>query len=148
MNIGKKYWDSFVKMMGYCAILFTVLSLAFSQIVQVKYLHMMLAVAIPIHLFSFFTFELKLFSRHLWVRRFIVIGFSMLTMVVVNLVFNSFRPSRELLIALGILLALYIPLMVLIYYISDKIEKRNLELINQRLADENVQDGEERRDAK
>ena len=103
---------------------------------------MMLAVAIPIHLFSFFTFELRLFSRHLWVRRFIVIGFSMLTMVVVNLVFNSFRPSRELLIALGILLALYIPLMVLIYYISDKIEKRNLELINQRLADENVQDGE------
>ena len=137
MNIGRKYWNSFIKMMGYCAILFTVLSLAFSQIVQVKYLHMMLAVAIPIHLFSFFTAELRLFSRHLWVRRFITIGFSMFSMIFVNLAFNGFRPSRELLIALGVLLALYIPLMVLIYYILDKIEKRNLEIINQRLADEN-----------
>ena len=140
MNIGKKYWDSFVKMMGYCAILFTVLSLVFSQIVQVKYLHMMLAVAIPIHMFSFFTFELRLFSRHLWIRRFIAIGFSMFTMIFVNLTFNGFRPSRELLIALGVLLALYIPFMVLIYYILDKIEKRNLEIINQKLADENAQD--------
>ena len=137
MNIGRKYWDSFIKMMGLCAIFITIFSLAFPQIVQIKYFHLMLAVATPIHLFSFFTFELRLFSRHLWVRRFIAIGFSMLTMIVMNLVFNSFRPSRELLIALGVLLALYIPLMILIYYISDKIEKRNLELINQRLADEN-----------
>ncbi len=137
MSIGRKYWDSFIKMMGLCAIFITIFSLAFPQIVQIKYFHLMLAVAIPIHLFSFFTFELRLFSRHLWVRRFIAIGFSMLTMIMMNLVFNSFRPSRELLIALGVLLALYIPLMILIYYISDKIEKRNLELINQRLADEN-----------
>ena len=137
MKIGRKYWDSFIKMMGLCAIFITIFSLAFPQIVQIKYFHLMLAVTTPIHLFSFFTFELRLFSRHLWVRRFIAIGFSMLTMIVANLVFNSFRPSRELLIALGVLLALYIPLMILIYYISDKIEKRNLELINQRLADEN-----------
>ena len=123
--------------MGLCAIFITILSLAFPQIVQINYFHLMLAVAIPIHLFSFFTAELKLFSRHLWVRRFIAIGFSILTMIMMNLVFNSFHPSRELLIALGVLLALYIPLMILIYYISDKIEKRNLELINQRLADEN-----------
>lgn len=141
MNIGKKYWDSFVKMMGYCAIFITIFSLAFPQIVQIKYFHLMLAVAIPIHLFSFFTFEFRLFSRHLWIRRFIAIGFSMFTMIFLNLVFNSFRPSRELLIALGVLLALYIPLMILIYYISDKIEKRNLEIINQKLADENAQDG-------
>ena len=140
MNIGRKYWNSFIKMMGYCAIFITVFSLAFPQIVQIKYFHLMLAVAIPIHLFSFFTFELRLFSRHLWVRRFVVIGFSMLTMVAVNLVFYRFRPSREFLIALGVLLALYIPSMILIYYVSDKIEKRNLEIINQRLADENAQD--------
>ena len=137
MNIGRKYWDSFIKMTGLCAIFITIFSLAFPQIVQIKYFHLMLAVAIPIHLFSFFTFELRLFSRHLWIRRFIAIGFSMFTMIFVNLAFNRFRPSRELLIALGVLLALYIPLMVLIYYILDKIEKRNLELINQKLADEN-----------
>ncbi|MBQ7378267.1 MAG: hypothetical protein IJW70_01150 [Clostridia bacterium] len=137
MSLGRKYWDSFIKMMGFCALAFVIISLVFPQIVQVKYLHLMLAVAIPIHLFSYFTFELRLFSRHLWVRRFITIGFSMLTMGVVNLVFYEFRPSREFLIAFGILLALYIPLMALIYYVSDKIEKRNLELINQRLADEN-----------
>lgn len=140
MNIGKKYWNSFIKMMGYCAIFITIFSLAFPQIVQIKYFHLMLAVAIPIHLFSFFTFELRLFSRHLWVRRFVAIGFSMFSMIFVNLAFNGFRPSRELLIALGVLLVLYIPLMVLIYYILDKIEKRNLEIINQRLADENAQD--------
>lgn len=140
MNIGRKYWNSFIKMMGFCAIFITVFSLVFPQIVQIKYFHLMLAVAIPIHLFSFFTFELRLFSRHLWVRRFVVIGFGMLTMVAVNLVFYRFRPSREFLIALGVLLALYIPSMILIYYVSDKIEKRNLEIINQRLADENAQD--------
>ena len=66
--------------------------------------------------------------------------FCILTLAAVNLMFNRLRPSRELLIALGVLLALYIPLMVFIYYISDKIEKRNLELINQRLADESAKD--------
>lgn len=137
MNIRRKFWDSFLKAMGEIALCFTAFSLVFPTIIQVQDLYLMLAVVIPIHLFSFFTFELRLFSRHLWVRRFITIGFSMLTMAAVNLMFNRFRPSRELLIALSVLLALYIPLMVFIYYISDKIEKRNLELINQRLADEN-----------
>ena len=137
MNIRRKFWDSFLKAIGEIALCFTAFSLVFPTIIQVQDLYLMLAVVIPIHLFSFLTFELRLFSRHLWVRRFITIGFSMLTMAAVNLMFNRFRPSRELLIALGVLLALYIPLMVFIYYISDKIEKRNLELINQRLADEN-----------
>ena len=140
MNIRRKFWDSFLKAMGEIALCFTAFSLVFPTIIQVQDLYLMLAVVIPIHLFSFLTFELRLFSRHLWVRRFITIGFSMLTMAAVNLMFNRFRPSRELLIALGVLLALYIPLMVFIYYISDKIEKRNLELINQRLADESAKD--------
>lgn len=140
MNIRRKFWDSFLKAIGEIALCFTAFSLVFPTIIQVQDLYLMLAVVIPIHLFSFLTFELRLFSRHLWVRRFITIGFSMLTMAAVNLMFNRFRPSRELLIALGILLALYIPLMVFIYYISDKIEKRNLELINQRLADESAKD--------
>ena len=140
MNIRRKFWDSFLKAIGEIALCFTAFSLVFPTIIQVQDLYLMLAVVIPIHLFSFLTFELKLFSRHLWVRRFITIGFSMLTMAAVNLMFNRFRPSRELLSALGVLLALYIPLMVFIYYISDKIEKRNLELINQRLADESAKD--------
>ena len=140
MNIRRKFWDSFLKAIGEIALCFTAFSLVFPTIIQVQDLYLMLAVVIPIHLFSFLTFELRLFSRHLWVRRFITIGFSMLTMAAVNLMFNRFRPSRELLIALGVLLALYIPLMVFIYYISDKIEKRNLELINQRLADESAKD--------
>ena len=137
MNIRRKFWDSFLKAMGEIALCFTAFSLVFPTIIQVQDLYLILAVVIPIHLFSFLTFELRLFSRHLWVRRFITIGFSMLTMAAVNLIFNRLRPSRELLIALGVLLALYIPFMVFIYYVSDKIEKRNLELINQRLADEN-----------
>ena len=137
MNIRRKFWDSFLKAIGEIALCFTAFSLVFPTIIQVQDLYLMLAVVIPIHLFSFLTFELRLFSRHLWVRRFITIGFSMLTIAAVNLMFNRLRPSRELLIALGVLLALYIPLMVFIYYVSDKIEKRNLELINQRLADEN-----------
>lgn len=140
MNIRRKCWDSFLKAMGEIVLCFTAFSLVFPTIIQVQDLYLMLAVVIPIHLFSFFTFELRLFSRHLWVRRFITIGFSMLTIAAVNLIFNRLRPSRELLIALGVLLALYIPLMVFIYYVSDKIEKRNLELINQRLADESAKD--------
>ncbi len=137
MSIGRKYWDSFLKAMGEIALCFTAFSLIFPTIIQVQDLYLMLAVAIPIHLFSFFTFELRLFSRHLWVRRFIAIGFAVLIMIVMNLLFNDLRTDTKFLIAIGVLLVVYILLTVFIYYISDKIEQRNLEIINQRLADEN-----------
>lgn len=137
MNIGRKYLDSFMKTMGLLAIVFTAMSLIYPQSIQIRHLYLMSAISVPTNAFAFFTFELKLFSRHLWVRRFIAIGFGIISMLVVTYLFGYPRGDKRYFIVLGVLLMCYAVLTIFIYYISDKIEKRNLELINQRLADEN-----------
>ena len=52
------------------------------EIECIKHLYHMISVVIPVHLFSFFTFELKLFSKHIWIRRMVVIAFSLLVLFV------------------------------------------------------------------
>lgn len=140
MNIGRKYLDSFMRTMGVLAIIFTVMSLIYPQSIQIKHLYLMIAISIPTNAFAFFTFELRLFSRHLWIRRFIVIGFGILSMLVVTFIFGYPRGDSKYFVLLGVLLICYAVLTIFIHYISDKIEKRNLELINQRLADESAKE--------
>ena len=134
----RKCVRSFIEAMGLLAIIFTILSLVFPDEIQIRFLHLAVCVIFPIHLFSFFTFQLKLFSRHLWIRRVIVISFSASIMVVVNYIFGYFRFELDYLIILCIAILLFIVVTVFAYCIGDKIEQRNLNLINQKLDEKNA----------
>ena len=134
----RKCVRSFIEAMGILAIIFTILSLVFPDEIQIRFLHLAVCVIFPIHLFSFFTFQLKLFSRHLLIRRIIVISFSVSIMVVVNYIFGYFRFELDYLIVSFIAILLFIVVTVFAYCIGDKIEQRNLNLINQKLDEKNT----------
>ena len=131
----KKCARSFLESMGLLAIVFTILSLIFRDIMQIRIFHLTVCVLIPIHLFSFFTFQFKLFSKHIWIRRTIVMVFSACVMLTVNILFGFARFEANYIIIFSVLILLFILLSVFAYYIADKIELRNLEIINQKLAD-------------
>ncbi len=100
---------------------------------------MLFCTLLPVHTFSFFTFEVQLFSRHLWVRRTIAMCFSVVTVITVLVLFHYTRWNDKV---LWICIAIVVPIMVLFtvfcYYVADKIEKRNLDAINQKLANGNM----------
>ena len=97
----------------------------------------MVCILIPVNLFSFFTFELKLFSKHIWIRRTIVIAFSLLVMFVSEYIFGSIRFELKSLIVYCIAALICTMVIVFAYYVADKIEQRNLNLINQKLGEKN-----------
>ena len=133
----KSYWHSFLEVMGSVAILFTVMSLIFPDVIQFRFLHLTVCFLVPYYSFSFFTFQLKLFSSRLWIRRIIVMSFGALMMVIVNYIFGYFRFEFDDLITFGISILIFIVLTTFAYYVDDKIEQQNLKLINQKLADKN-----------
>ena len=123
--------------MGLLAIVFVIVSLIFRDIVQIRFFHLAVCVLTPIHLFSFFTYQLKLFSNRLWLRRLIVIAFSVCVILTVNILFGSLRFTLDSMILYSCAVVLFILLTIFVYVIADKIEKRNLELINQKLETKN-----------
>ncbi len=133
----RKYWNSLIYTMGVCAICWVVLSLFFSDM-QVRSLHLSVCILIPAHLFGFFTFELKLFSNRIWIRRVIVIGFTIITLFVVFYLFGKFRFEVDFLVTFGVAILVFVVVSIFIYYVSDKVEQHNLNLINQKLANNNT----------
>lgn len=131
----KKCTRHFIESMGLLAIMFTILSLIFRDVMQIRFFHLAVCVLVPVHLFSFFTFQLKLFSQRLWVRRAVVIVFDICVILAMNALFGFVRLEADYMILIGVSLVLFILLSVFAYYVADKIEQRNLEWINQRLAD-------------
>lgn len=131
----KKCTRHFIESMGLLAIMFTILSLIFRDVMQIRFFHLAVCVLVPVHLFSFFTFQLKLFSQRLWVRRTVVIVFDICVILAMNALFGFVRLEADYMILIGVSLVLFILLSVFAYYVADKIEQRNLEWINQRLAD-------------
>ncbi len=131
----KKCTRHFMESMGLLAIMFTILSLIFRDVMQIRFFHLAVCVLVPVHLFSFFTFQLKLFSQRLWVRRTVVIVFDICVILAMNALFGFVRLEADYMILIGVSLVLFILLSVFAYYVADKIEQRNLEWINQRLAD-------------
>ena len=85
MGLGRKLGSGFLQAMGLAAIYYLILSLAFPQVVQVKHFNFFVSLVIPIYLFGAFTFELKLFSRKLWVRRLIVTLLSFLHAIAISI---------------------------------------------------------------
>lgn len=129
----KKLIQSFIEAMGILAIVFTILSLMFPNETQIRFLHLAVCITIPVHLFAFFTFHLRLFSSRLWIRRIIVICFSILIIISMQYIFGYFRFEFDFLITFCIIILLFIVCSIFAYYVGDKIEQQNLRLINQKL---------------
>ena len=130
-------WRSFMYSMGLVAIIFIIFSLVFPESIRIKHLYHMVCILIPSHLFSFFTFELKLFSKHIWIRRMVVIAFSLLVLFVGGYIFGSTRFELKSLVVYCIAALIFTMVIVFAYYVADKIEQRNLNLINQKLSEKN-----------
>ncbi len=133
---------SFIEEMGIVAIMFIVFSLIFPKNIEVRHLYQMVCIAVPVHLFSFLTFELRLFSSRIWIRRAIVIFFSLLVLLVNGYISGSLHFNFDSLLIHGIAAGIGIIITVFCYYISDKIEQQNLKLINQKLSDERAKNME------
>ena len=133
----KKWWNSFCYTFGLSTLLSLLMALIASY-TNIKILYVSLCILLPYHLFAFFTFELKLFSKHLWVRRAITICFSVIDIITVLVLFNYTHLKENFWIYLAILLPIMVLSMVFTYYVADKIEKRNLAAINQKLANGNM----------
>lgn len=134
----KKYWRSLLEEIGLLAIIFTVISLILPDVFQLRFFYFLLCFTTPSHLFSFFTFQLKLFSNRLWIRRTIVMLFSAIILVLVSFMFGYLRFEFSSLIAWCIAMLIFLILSIFAYYVGDKIEQQNLNLINQKLADKNT----------
>jgi len=135
--MGRKCWNSFLSAMGLLAVVFTVVSLIFPDAAQVRVLYLGVCVLVPNYLFAFFTFELNLFSRYLWVRRAIVIFFGILVMIAVHVAFGYLRWEwNRFLLIFSVSMLFFVLLSVFAYYVGDKMQERNLKAINQKLADE------------
>ena len=134
----KKWWNSFCYTFGLSTLL-TVLVTLIGSYTKIRILYMSLCSLLPLHVFTFFTFELKLFSKHIWVRRAITICFSVIDIITVLVLFNHTRlNSKRFWICCAILLPIMVLYSVFTYYVADKIEKRNLDAINQKLANGNM----------
>ena len=133
----RNYWLSFMYSMGLVAIIFIIFSLVSPESIRIKHLYHMVCTLIPTHLFSFFTFELKLFSKHIWIRRMVVIAFSLLVLFVGGYIFGSTRFELKSLVVYCIAALIFTMVIVFAYYVADKIEQRNLNLINQKLSEKN-----------
>ena len=133
----RNYWRSFMYSMGLVAIIFIIFSLVFPASIRIKHLYHMVCILIPVNLFSFFTFELKLFSKHIWIRRMVVIAFSLLVLFVGGYIFGNTRFELKSLVVYCIVALIFTMVTVFAYYVADKIEQRNLNLINQKLSEKN-----------
>ena len=133
----RNYWLSFMYSMGLVAIIFIIFSLVSPESIRIKHLYHMVCILIPVNLFSFFTFELKLFSKHIWIRRMVVIAFSLLVLFVGGYIFGSTRFELKSLVVYCIAALIFTMVIVFAYYVADKIEQRNLNLINQKLSEKN-----------
>lgn len=129
----ENYYRSFVYSMGVESILFIILSLVFPEIIKINHLYFMVCVLIPVHGFSFLTFELKLFSERIWVRRTIVMAFSILVLFVSGYISGALHLELKSLIIYCVTALLCILATVFAFYVADKIEQQNLKLINQKL---------------
>lgn len=126
--MGKRYWNSFLDMMGILAITYLICSLIWQDSIDILDMQKGALLGILVHMVAFFTFDLKLFSKRIWIRRTIVITTSIIIFVITNFLFSDI--TKRFLIALGIGAGAIVVVSILAFYITDKIEERRLEVIN------------------
>ena len=136
MGLGRKLRSAFIQAMGFAATLFLILSLIVPQAAQIKLFYYLVSFEVPVYLFNFLTFELKLFSKKLWVRRMIVITFDFLCVIAMAILFGYLRWEHKYVLAYGVAIVVGVAMDIFLFYVADVIEKRNLEAINQKLEEQ------------
>ncbi len=140
----KKYWNSLMYGLGLTSLICVGLSFLFPSAFDVKYMQVCMCIVIFIHGFGFLTYDLRLFSKYIWVRRAIVILFSIVVLISANIAFGTIsRDPKKFWLVVGFIVGAEVIVSVFLYYVSDKIEKRNLDAINKKLADETESKTEE-----
>lgn len=129
--------SNFIHCMGTNACIFLFFSLLFPDSISVKDFHLMVCTSIPIIIFAFLTFEYQLFSKLLWIRRTAVIAFSIASLLLNSYLFGYLQPTKKHFTVYGIAVIAVILFLIFYYYVADRIEKKNLEAINQKLRDNN-----------
>lgn len=132
--------DYLFRVMGTDACIFLFLSLVAPHSVDIKTFHLMVCISIPFSIFSFLTFQYQLFSKHIWIRRTVVIAFAIVDIFFNSYLFGYFQPTKKHYTVYGIAMFAYVLYLIFIYYLSDKIEKKNLEAINKKLQDNNEEE--------
>ena len=127
--------DYLFRVMAVDAYIFLFLSLIAPNSVDVKTFHLMVCISIPFSVFSFLTFRYRLFSKHIWIRRTVVIAVAIVDILLSSYLFGYLQPTRKHYTAYGIVIIAYVLYLIFVYYLSDKIEKKNLEAINRKLRD-------------
>lgn len=137
--MSRRMWYSVCYALGLATLVFLFMSLIYPEI-GIRELYATVCIVAPICVFCFYTFELRLFSKSLWIRRAITICFSVITILIVNILFGYIRwNDKKDWSVYGICVAFVVIVSTLIYYVADKIEKRNLAAINQKLTSENLE---------
>ena len=132
----RRYFNSLLNAMGILLLTILFLSVISPRNVDIWVLQYGACIGIPVHLFSYLTFELKLFSRILWVRRTIVMIFGALTMATMSWVFGFFQLGlKKYVVVLTVGIGISVILSVFSYYVADKKEKKYLEEINKKLSE-------------
>ena len=129
--------SNLISAMGTNACIFLFFSLLFPNSVTVKDFHLMVCVSIPAVVFGFLTFEYRLFSKRLWIRRVAVIAFSVANILLVSYLFGYLQPTKKHFTVYGIAVVALILFLIFNYYVTDQVEKKNLEAINKKLQDNN-----------
>ena len=132
----REYFNSLLSVLGRVTIAFTILSLMYPDVIEFNHMHYTVAILIPCHLFAYFTFKLKLFTNSLWGRRVITMLFSMSVMLVMSYFCNyKVWGSTVYLISMGASVTIFVLVSLIVYYISDKAERQNIEQINVKLSE-------------
>ncbi len=132
----RRYLNSLFNAMGILTLIILFLSIVSHQNVNIWALQYGACICIPVHLFSFLTFEFKLFSDLIWVRRTIVMIFRALVIVTVSWLFGFLQLGlSKYMIILVVGLGISSILAGFAYYVTDKMEKKYLKEINKKLSE-------------
>ena len=132
----RRYLNSLLNAMGVLMLIILFLSIVSPENVNTWVLQYGACICIPVHLFSFLTFEFKLFSDLIWVRRTIVMIFSALVIATMSWIFGFLQLGlSKYVVVLVVGIGISVILSVFSYYVTDKMEKKHLEEINQKLSE-------------
>ena len=132
----RRYLNSLLNAMGVLLLTILLLSVVSPKNVDIWVLQYGACIGIPVHLFSFLTFEFKLFSAILWVRRTIVMIFSALVIATMSWIFGFFQLGlSKYVVVLVVGIGISVILSFFSCYVTDKMEKKYLEEINKKLSE-------------
>lgn len=131
IKVKKALSVSFITL-GVLAVFFLFLNGLFPQIFTIQYLRFLMSTCFIVTFSGFFVFKTGITPKSLWIRRSIMMGISCLTSLLSAYLFDI-KSFLEFALPSGRIFIIIIVLSSVAYFIGDKIEKNNLQKINDKL---------------